>query len=248
MKREYSYSRPIAIILVGPPGSGKGTQAAQLAPALGIPAISTGEILRRECQSGSALGRSVQAILASGQLVSDRLMNQVISSRLSEADCQQGFLLDGYPRTVAQARFLNGLLMGLGMPGPLVFQFNISNDDVVSRLRRRLQCAECGGIFSMNTNVNSDSPDGEIVCDRDGSRLIHRADDNVISIRERLHAYEENATRLLRYYRTRGYHRVCANRVPEEITNELLSIVRAHYCSVPVPRTRAKAVSQASYI
>src|SRR5207248_2544375 len=111
----------------------------------------------------------------------DRLMNQVISSRLSEADCQQGFLLDGYPRTVAQARFLNGLLMGLGMPGPLVFQFNISNDDVVSRLRRRLQCAECGGIFSMNTNV-------------------------------------------------------------------LLSIVRAHYCSVPVPRTRAKAVSQASYI
>src|SRR5205823_13055714 len=102
MQRAYRCAQPIAIILVGPPGSGKGTQAAQISPALGIPAISTGEMLRRECQSGSALGKAVQAILASGQLVSDRLMKQVISARLHEADCQQGFILDGYPRTVSQ--------------------------------------------------------------------------------------------------------------------------------------------------
>jgi adenylate kinase len=246
MKRGYSHSQPKAIILIGPPGSGKGTQAAQLSPALSIPAISTGEMLRRECQSGSDLGKAVQAILASGQLVSDRLMNQVISARLREADCQQGFLLDGYPRTVSQARFLEGLLANLGMPDPVVFQFDISNQDVLSRLTRRLQCAECGRIFSMSTNLNGESPDSEILCDRDGSRLIHRADDNAASIRERLRLYEKNASRLVGYYKTRNCYTICAQRGPEEITNELLGIVRAHHWSAPVLRSRAKAASQAS--
>src|SRR4051794_15764783 len=115
MKQAYGDSRSKVIILVGPPGSGKGTQAALISPGLGIPTISTGEMLRRECQTGSALGRSVHAILTSGQLVSDELMNQVISSRLREVDCQRGFILDGYPRTVSQARFLNRLLTALGM-------------------------------------------------------------------------------------------------------------------------------------
>lgn len=246
MKRGYGYSRPTVIILVGPPGSGKGTQAAQVSPALGIPAISTGEMLRRECQSGSALGKAVQAILASGQLVSDRLMKQVISARLHEPDCQQGFILDGYPRTVSQARFLDGFLAGLGVPDPLVFHFDISNQDVLSRLTRRLQCAECGRIFSMDTTfVNGDSTDGVILCDRDGSKLIHRADDNATSIRERLRLYEENANRLMGYYRTRSYHRISATRAPEEITRELLGIVRSH-CSAPVVRSRARTASQPS--
>jgi adenylate kinase len=245
MKRAYSYSQPKAIILIGPPGSGKGTQAAQVSPALGIPAISTGEMLRRECQSGSRLGKAVQTILASGQLVSDRVMNQVMSSRLREADCQHGFLLDGYPRTVSQARFLDRLLTGLNIPNPVVFLFDISNEDVVSRLMRRLQCVECGRIFSMR-NLNGDSPDAEILCDRDGSRLIHRADDNAASIHERLWVYEENATRLIGYYRTRGYHRICANRAPEDITNELLDIIRSHW-PAPVLHSRAKGASQASH-
>jgi adenylate kinase len=167
-------------------------------------------------------------------------MKQVISARLHEADCQQGFILDGYPRTVSQARFLDSLLTSLGIPDPLVFHFDISNGDVLSRLTRRLQCAECGRIFSMNTTfVNGDSGDGEILCDRDGSRLIHRADDNAASIRERLRLYEENASRLMTYYRTRAYHRISAARAPEEITRELLGIVRSH-SSAPVLRSRQK--------
>jgi adenylate kinase len=247
MKQGYGYSGAKVVILVGPPGSGKGTQAALISSALGIATISTGEMLRRECQSGSALGRSVQAILASGQLVSDELMNQVISSRLREAECQRGFILDGYPRTVSQARFLARLLSALGMPHPVVFHFDISNEDVVSRLTRRLQCGECGRIFSMNSHLmNGDSADCGMLCDRDGSKLIHRADDNVVSIRERLRLYEENAARLTNYYRNRRCHRICANRGPQEISNELLTILRSH-ASAPILPGRARAARQLSY-
>jgi len=247
MKRAYTHAQAKAIVLVGTPGSGKGTQAAQVSPVLGIPTISTGDILRREYQSGSALGRAVQAILSSGQLVSDDLMNQVISSRLREADCQHGFILDGYPRTVSQARFLDRLLTELGIPRAVVFHFDISEQEVVSRLTRRLQCAECGRTFSMGPKLmNGDSADGEILCDRDGSKLVRRADDNASSIRERLRIYAENANRLLAYYRNRRYHRISASRAPEEISNELLTIVRAH-SAAPVLAARARAASQLSY-
>ncbi|MGI8961280.1 MAG: adenylate kinase family protein [Bryobacteraceae bacterium] len=247
MTQAYGYSNGNVIILVGPPGSGKGTQAALLSPALGIPTISTGEMLRRECKSGSDLGSSVQAILDSGQLVSDALMNQVISSRLREADCQRGFILDGYPRTVSQARFLARLLTAVSMPHPVAFHFDISNEDVVSRLTRRLQCAECGRIFSMNSNlINGDSPDGEMLCDRDGSKLVHRADDNAASVRERLRLYEENASRLAGYYRNHRYHRICANRAPQEISSELLTILPSH-SSAPIVPGRARAANQLSY-
>jgi adenylate kinase len=247
MKQGYGYSRAEVVILVGPPGSGKGTQAALVSPAMGIPTISTGEMLRRECQSGSALGNSVQAILASGQLVSDDLMNQVISSRLRETDCQRGFILDGYPRTVSQARFLARLLRALGMPRPVVFHFDICNEDVLSRLTRRLQCAECGRIFSMDARLtNGDSAHHTMLCDRDGSKLVHRADDNAQSICERLRFYEENARRLLGYYRNRSYHRICANRAPEEISNELLTILRSHASALILPG-RARAARQLSY-
>jgi adenylate kinase len=247
MKRGYTHAHAKAIVLVGPPGSGKGTQAAQVSPVLGIPTISTGDILRREYQSGSALGRAVQAIVSSGQLVSDDLMNQVISSRLREADCQHGFILDGYPRTVSQARFLDGLLSDLSIPRPVIFHFDISDQEVVSRLTRRLQCAECGRTFSMGPALmNGNSGDGEILCDRDGSKLVHRADDNADSIRERLRIYGENATRLIAYYRSRRYHRISANRAPEEISNELLTILRAH-STPPMLAARARAASQLSY-
>jgi adenylate kinase len=247
MKRGYGCSQAKAIILMGPPGSGKGTQAAEISPALGIPTVSTGEMLRRECQSGSALGMAVQAILASGQLVSDELMNQVISSRLREADCQHGFILDGYPRTVSQARFLDRLLTALNLRRPIIFHFDVSDEDVVSRLTRRLQCAKCGRIFSMDSKLrNGNSTDGPMLCDRDGSKLVHRADDNASSIRERLRLYEDNASRLIGYYRNRRYHRICAGRAAEEISNELLTILRSH-STAPIPPARARAASQLSY-
>jgi adenylate kinase len=253
MKRAYTHPQAAAIVLVGPPGSGKGTQAAQVSPALGIPTISTGDILRRECQSGSALGKAVQAILSSGQLVGDDLMNQVIALRLREADCQRGFILDGYPRTVSQARFLDRLLSDVGIPRPVVFHFDISDKDVVARLTRRLQCSECGRSFSMGPQLsttpklmNGGSARQEMLCDRDGSKLVHRSDDNAESIRERLRIYGQNAIRLIAYYRNRRYHRICANRTAEEISNELLTILRSH-TTAPIVAARARAASQLSY-
>ncbi|HZQ50990.1 MAG TPA: nucleoside monophosphate kinase [Bryobacteraceae bacterium] len=125
------------IILLGPPGCGKGTQAARLSACLAIPAISTGEILRQECQSGSALGKAVEKILQSGQLVSDGLMNQVVASRLGQLDCANGCILDGYPRTAAQARFLDRLLRRLGMPSPVVIEFFVPAEEIVKRLSIR---------------------------------------------------------------------------------------------------------------
>ncbi|MBV9779813.1 MAG: nucleoside monophosphate kinase [Acidobacteriaceae bacterium] len=246
MKRpEWSYLEPKAIILVGPPGSGKGTQAARVSPVLGIPTVSTGEMLRRECQSGSALGHAVKAILASGQLVSDDLMNQVVASRLRESDCRNGFILDGYPRTVAQARFLENLLVELNVPGRVVFHFDISNKDVVSRLTRRLQCAKCGRIFSMSATAG----DREMLCDRDGSTLVHRPDDDANCIPERLRLYEKNANPLLRFYRQRGCHRIRANRSPEEVAREILAVVSSESTTprVVFSRPRAKAAGQPSY-
>jgi adenylate kinase len=125
------------IVLLGPPGCGKGTQAARLSTCLGIPAISTGEILRHECESGSALGQAVEEVLQSGRLVSDGLMNQVVASRLRQFDCAHGCILDGYPRTAAQARFLDRLLRRLDMPSPVVLEFFLPAEEIVKRLSSR---------------------------------------------------------------------------------------------------------------
>ncbi len=249
MKKSPSQFHAPAIIFLGPPGSGKGTQAAQVSPVLGIPAISTGEMLRRECKSGSALGKAVEATLASGQLVGDDLMNQVVSSRLGEADCEPGFILDGYPRTVSQARFLERVLAHLRTPSPVIFHFEISNEDVMTRLTRRLQCAECGRIFSMSSSSNGHALDSPMLCDRDGSTLVHRADDNADSIRERLQVYEKNASPLITYYRNHNYHRILANRPPEDISNELLSILRLKRSESVMPRrARTAAAAQLGYV
>ncbi len=163
---------------------------------LGIPAISTGEMLRRECQSGSRLGEAVQSVLASGQLVGDDLINQVVASRLSQRDCELGCILDGYPRTLAQARFLDALLRKLQMPAPVVFSFEITCEEVVARLGRRRQCSGCGQIFSFDADTNA----SESFHHCDGAQLIQRPDDDPAVIRERLRVHKDNVGELVRYY------------------------------------------------
>jgi adenylate kinase len=227
------------IVFLGPPGSGKGTQAARLSAALCIPAISTGDMLRRECNSGSPLGRAVKSILASGQLVSDDLMNQVVDSRLSQYDCQRGCILDGYPRTLSQAKYLDTLLAKLDKPRPVVFDFEISSREIVRRLSCRRVCVECGRIVSMGVNGR----DSQEVCERDGSRLIQRDDDNPVSIRQRLRLHQRNAGQLIRYYRNRNYHRVAASRSADEVCDELLMRLAGTW-SVPVLRRAAAVPSQ----
>ena len=240
--RAYSmHRRGRVIILLGPPGSGKGTQAARLSLALRIPSISTGEILRRERDSGSSLGKAVQSILASGQLVSDDLVNEVVARRLGREDCARGCILDGYPRTVPQARFVQQLLRNLKMPRPVVFDFEIEPKDVIARLSRRRQCASCGRIVTVE-----DGPSAEPVCDRDGSKLVQRADDNPATIRERLKLYKQNAGELTGFYRNREVYRICAGRTPEQVSDELLGIL-GQRASAAVVGSRARGLARPQY-
>jgi adenylate kinase len=224
------------IVFLGPPGSGKGTQAARLSTALHIPAVSTGDMLRRECNSGSPLGNAVKSILASGQLVSDDLMNQVVDSRLRQYDCQRGCILDGYPRTLSQAQYLDRLLKTLERQRPVVFDFEISSEEIVRRLSCRRVCVECGRTIS----VVAGRTEAQLLCERDGSRLIQRDDDNPASIRQRLRLYQRYAGQLVRHYRSQNYHRVCATRPADEVCQELLSHLAGSW-SAPVLR-RAMAV------
>ncbi|MDQ2844378.1 MAG: nucleoside monophosphate kinase [Acidobacteriota bacterium] len=215
------YKQPKAIIFLGPPGSGKGTQAARLAAALDIPAISTGDILRRECHARTALGMKVEAVLQTGQLVSNTLMNQVVENRLHRKDCRGGCILDGFPRTVEQARFLSELLRRLRAPEPLVFDFAVSAEDLIERLRRRRQCPTCGRIYSLRDGAVTQPT----LCDNDRSLLMPRSDDQPEAIRERLWSYEQNAAELVRCYERGDYHRVAAARAPEQVTCQLLEVL-----------------------
>ena len=227
------------IIFLGPPGSGKGTQAGRLSAELGIPAISTGDMLRRECQSGSSLGKSVKSVLDSGQLVSDDLINQVVASRLGQHDCEQGCILDGYPRTISQARFLNRLLRKLDLPKPVVFDFQIDCEQVVARLSRRRHCAECGRTFT----VSSEGQD--VFCDRDGAKLVRRSDDDPQTIRERLNLYQQNAGELVRYYAAQNYQRMSAAGRPEDISAALLRTLEPAQVHVSRPEVLARPQYQA---
>lgn len=229
------------VVFLGPPGSGKGTQAARLSAELRIPAISTGEMLRRECRSGSRLGRAVHNILATGQLVNDDVMNQVVASRLRERDCRSGCILDGYPRTLSQALFLDGLLRDMRRRRPIVFDFEISAEEILARLGRRRQCGECGRIVS----VDPDWDGAELVCERDGSPMLRRMDDNPETVRERLRQYERNAADLVRYYRDQDYHTICAARAPQEICDGLMNILGANW-PAPVLTRAARAAAMAS--
>ncbi|MBV8551310.1 MAG: nucleoside monophosphate kinase [Acidobacteriaceae bacterium] len=228
------YVHGTVVIFLGPPGSGKGTQAARLASTLGIPAISTGEILRRECRSGSELGTAVETVLESGHLVGDELMNQVVAHRLLEDDCHGGCILDGYPRTAAQARFLNEFLWRGAMPQPLIFDFRLPFREIVARLGHRRQCPKCGRIISLEPGKDGSG----VFCERDGSLLIQRADDRPDVIRARMRLYEQNAKELTHYYRGQSYHRISAGRPPEAIADDLLRRL-----GPAQPKRRSTAVS-----
>jgi adenylate kinase len=192
------------IVLMGPPGCGKGTQAAVLSDLLNIPVISTGAILRAECESDTPLGKSVKATLARGELVSDDVMNQVVASWIAHPHCENGFLLDGYPRTVPQAMFLDDTLGSLDMRRPTVIQINVPSQVLAERIIGRRQCPSCGKIY----HVRHNPPAHNGSCDRDGMALMRRTDDTVAVIQERLRRYEEATAPLIEYYREMDFHAV----------------------------------------
>jgi adenylate kinase len=191
---------PLNLILMGPPGAGKGTQASRLAERLRVPAISTGEMLRDEVKRGSALGREAKGYMDRGALVPDALIIAIIEARLQRDDCAHGFILDGFPRTVTQAEALDRALHRFGWSLHRVGSLNVPTDEVVRRLAGRRTCRECGTPY----HVVLEPPRRDDTCDLCGGRLQRRDDDDEAVIAARLEVYERDTAPLLDYYRDRG--------------------------------------------
>jgi adenylate kinase len=211
----------VVLLLFGPPGSGKGTQSRLITNWLGIPAISTGDMLRGEIQAGTALGNAARSIMASGGLVGDDLVNKMLAQRIAQPDCQRGFLLDGYPRTVQQADYLDGLVTERGLPKPIILHLDVPMDALIGRMTSRRQCPKCGIIY----NLLHQPPKKSGVCDDDGTPLVTRKDDQEEVVRERIRTYDELTRPVLAHYQDRNYYQIRGDRSPGYIFEEITGIL-----------------------
>ncbi len=210
-----------ALLLFGPPGSGKGTQAVLLADALKVPHISTGDIFRQHVKNDTELGQKVKAIMAAGQLVPDELVNAIVEDRLAQPDCREGFILDGYPRTVRQAEMLHCLLERL-KKARVVVDLQVDYNIIVARITARRQCPVCGSSYNLVSNPSKK----EGVCDREGAALVQREDDKEDVMRKRFTAYDEQTLPVMDFFRGNGYRLigvVGGNGAPEELTSQILA-------------------------
>ncbi|MGH9786726.1 MAG: adenylate kinase [Terriglobia bacterium] len=212
-----------AVVFLGPPGAGKGTQARLLARRLGIPHISTGDLFRENVEKQTPLGLAAQSFMERGELVRDELVNEMVRHRLCDPDCEAGFLLDGYPRTLAQAEALKEVLRKReGCGPPVVVNLGVSYTVIVQRLGGRRICPVCRRTY----NLISQPPSNDNVCDDDGARLQQRPDDREEAIRARLATYEARTAPLIEHYKTGGrFYEVNADRSPEQITEELFRVL-----------------------
>lgn len=185
------------MVLIGPPGAGKGTQAAQLAAQYHIPHISTGEMLRQEVRQGTIIGQQVKDCLAAGNLVPDALMLNMVENRLQQKDTLNGFILDGFPRSAQQAEELQQLLERIGRPLHAVIQMICPDDEIVGRLSHRRICTQCGKPYHLIYSP----PKQEGLCDLDGAPLYHREDDHESAIRNRLGVYHRQTEPVVEYFR-----------------------------------------------
>ena len=194
------------IILMGAPGAGKGTQAKRISQRYGIPQISTGDILRENVARGTELGRKAKEIMSRGELVPDDLVNDMVSHRLAQQDCERGFILDGFPRTPAQAEWLDRFLTGNAFENQescapsFVIKIKVDYNSVLERLTGRRSCPTCGRIYNIHTQL----PRQDELCDVDSSKLVMRNDDSKEVIAERLKTYDRQTRPLLKYYRSQG--------------------------------------------
>jgi adenylate kinase len=228
------------IVLLGAPGSGKGTQAQRLVERAGIPQISTGDLLRAAVARGSELGRQAREAMEGGRLVDDALVLGMIRERLGEPDTRRGFILDGFPRNLAQAHALERLLEALQQPLDAVVQLEVDYRELVRRISGRRTCADCGRVFNMLTSP----PAAGELCPKTAAphRLTQRPDDNEATVAERLRVYDEKTRPLIDFYRARGLLRVIdAEGRVDEVTRRL---ARALGAPLRAPR-RTKGASTA---
>jgi len=213
----------VVLLLFGPPGSGKGTQSRLITNWLRIPGISTGDMLRAEIQAGTDLGRTAQSIMAAGGLVGDDLVNKMLVNRVSQPDAQGGFLLDGYPRTLDQAEFLDRMLAERRLPKPVVLHLDVPLDALAGRLTSRRQCPSCGTIY----NLLHQPPKKAGLCDNDGTPLITRKDDQEDVVLERLRNYVALSRPVLAHYQYQdsNYHQIRGDRSPSYVFEEITGIL-----------------------
>ncbi|HVP47707.1 MAG TPA: nucleoside monophosphate kinase [Bryobacteraceae bacterium] len=217
-------SPALALVLFGSPGSGKGTQAKLLVRLLGIPQISTGDMLREHVRQHDGVGTAVEAKLKAGILVKDEVVNALVEQRLAQPDTARGFILDGYPRTVAQAGKLCAMLAARGIQ-ELVIHLVVDYNVIIARLTGRRQCPVCGTLY----NLVSRAPKVPGVCDLDGAKLIVREDDREPVIRERLEAYGRETRPILDFFREKGkriYDVDASHDPPEAVFRKIEALIR----------------------
>lgn len=212
------------IIMLGPPGAGKGTQAKMMVEKLGIPQISTGDMLRAAVKEGTELGRKAKEYMDGGKLVPDEVVIGIVKERLAQSDCNKGFILDGFPRTIPQAEALDKVLGELGKEIEYVINVAVPNKDLLTRLTGRRTCRKCGAMYHVLFNP----PQKEGVCDKCGGELYQRDDDKEDTIIQRLKVYEDQTAPLIEYYGRKGVLRdVDGTGSIQEIFQEILKVLGA---------------------
>jgi adenylate kinase len=211
-----------AIIFLGPPGAGKGTHAKEISSILNIPHISTGDIFRDAIKNQTELGMKVKEFLDSGKLVPDELVWEVVKDRLNAEDCKNGFILDGFPRTILQAELLDKYLKEKNADLKVIY-LDASDDLVIKRLSSRRVCKNCGAIY----NLISMPPKKDGICDICGGELYQRSDDYPDVIKKRLETYYKETQPLIDYYKNRGVmYTISAEKDREEVLQEILKVVK----------------------
>ena len=212
----------IRLLLIGPPGAGKGTQATIISKKYGIPQIATGDMLRQEVKSATDLGTKAKAFMDKGELVPDSLVISMLEKRLKEKDASKGFILDGFPRTVAQADALDGKFKELKIDKFVVIELKVNEESIIQRLSARRVCNSCGKIF----NLMTEPPKKEGTCDDCNGSLYQRDDDKEVTIRERFKVYNSKTAPLIEYYAKKGMLKtVTADGSIEAINKSISAII-----------------------
>lgn len=218
---EDSLKKKKVIILLGPPGSGKGTQATRLSKELNIPHVSTGDLFRENMSKNTELGKKVKSFMEKGVLVPDNLVLEMLFDRVSKSDCSQGYLLDGFPRTIKQAEELDRQLSSNS--DAIAINLEVNDNVIIKRAEGRLTCSKCGSVY----NRNFSPPKAEGKCDNCGGDLFQRSDDNASVVTERLRVYHDQTKPLISYYEKKGIlQKINGEKDPDTVFGNLLKLVK----------------------